>query len=229
MYQLFIGEESVRDHTPGSRSRAGAVVSLKAGIVTGIAIAIFVPLMVGLTSIMNMRRMARADETLFREGTAPLPQLSNIEVSFQRMRIASRDLLEAAGDAETKKFETQLDTLSDEIEKLSAAYEARELSPEAKIACNDFKATRRSYLEYLTHIRALARAGEPSKGWAILNSPAYNSVVNAHMAALNTLENLQTKEAKQIIDSNAWLAWISMAGVGVAMFLASGFAVGGAL
>jgi PAS domain S-box-containing protein len=229
MYQLFIGEESVRDHTPGSRSRAGAVVSLKAGIVTGIAIAIFVPLMVGLTSIMNMRRMARADETLFREGTAPLPQLSNIAVSFQQMRIASRDLLEAPAGIQAEKFESQIDLLSDEIDKLSNAYEVRELSPDARIAFNDFKATRKGYLEYLTQIRALARAGQGGKGWAILNSPAHNSAVHAHMTAINTLENLQIKEAKQIIASNARLAWLSMVGVAVAMFLASGFAVGGAL
>ena len=229
MYQLFVGEEGIRDHARDSRSRTVAVVSLKAGIITGIAIALFVPLMVGLTSIMNMRRMAHADATLFREGTAPLPQLSNIAVSFQRMRIASRDLLEAAGEAEQETFESQLDTLSEEIDKLSAAYEARELSPDARIAFNDFQATRKSYRDYLTQIRARTRAGDRGKGRAILNSPAYNSVVNAHMSAINTLESLQVKEAKQIIQSNARLAWISIVRVGVAMFLASVFAVGGAL
>src|SRR5438067_2298030 len=96
--------------------------TLRTRIIGGIAIAVLIPFLIGLTGILNLRTMADADQTLFRVGTAPLPVLSNIAVTFQRMRIDSRDMLAASDKTAESKFAAQLETLSSNIDKLTAEY-----------------------------------------------------------------------------------------------------------
>src|SRR5581483_1284899 len=95
---------------------------LRTRIIAGIAIAVLVPFAIGITSILNLRKMASADQTLFREGTLPLPILSNIAVSFQKMRIASRDLLAAPNEEAQARFAAHIETLSGRIDKLADEY-----------------------------------------------------------------------------------------------------------
>src|SRR5450759_5298513 len=104
-----------------------ALMSLRARILAGIILAVLVPLVIGTTSVLKIRRIAASDQTLFYDGTIPLQILSQIGVSVQSMRIASRDLLEAEGQAQAAKFDHQLDELSSEIDKLSESYAKTEL------------------------------------------------------------------------------------------------------
>jgi two-component system sensor histidine kinase/response regulator len=204
-------------------------VSLKAKLVAGITFAILVPLVIGTTSVMNMGRMAAADQTLFYEGTVPLTFLSQVAVSFQRMRIASRDLLEAEGEAATAKYDHQLDELSGEIDKLLEAYANTPLIPEEEIALQRFRETRNSYLNYVVQLRTLSKANRVQDGWRILHGEPYNQVVDAHLAAINKLVSIEVEESKHHIETNAGLARTSILEVLAAMFLAILSSVGGGL
>ena len=203
--------------------------TLRTRIIGGIAIAVLIPFLIGLTGILNLRRIADADQTLFRVGTAPLPVLSNIAVSFQRMRIASRDMLAASDKTAESKFAAQLETLSSNIDKLTAEYAGSSLSREETPAFDRFSAARRTYLGYVARIVALARANRDSDGWAVLNSDAYNSAVNEQSAAITQLEYLQIRQAKQIIEHNGVLARRAGWEIAVIMLLAAAFCLGGGL
>src|SRR5689334_10354440 len=118
----IVADEHFRDSVrPACRELAGecALMSLRARIIFVITMAALVLVIIGLTSILNMRRMANADETLYREGALPIPVLSHIAVSLQRMRIASRDLLAASGTARKDKIVHDIETLSRGIDTLS--------------------------------------------------------------------------------------------------------------
>src|ERR1019366_2346231 len=206
-----------------------ALMSLKARILAGILLAILVPLVIGTTSVLNTRRMAASDQTLFYDGTVPLQILSQIGVSTQRMRIASRDLLEAEGQAQAAKYDHQLDELSGEIDKLTESYAQTELSPEEQTAFQHFEEIRKSYLDYVAQLRTLAHANRSQEGWRILHGEPYNRVVDAHLASIKTLESLQVEQTKQLIAANAGLARSSTLRVLVAMFLAMAFGVSAGL
>src|ERR1039457_7169304 len=165
-----------------------ALMSLKARILVGIILAILVPLVIGTTSVLNTRRMAASDQTLFYDGTVPLQILSQIGVSTQRMRIASRDLLEAGGQAEAAKYDHQLDELSGEIDKLSESYARTELSPAEQTAFQQYAEVRKSYLDYVTQLRTLAQANRHQDGWRILHGEPYNRVVDGHRSEEHTSE-----------------------------------------
>ena len=191
--------------------------------------AILVPLVIGATSVLNMRRMAAADQLLFYDGAVPLSLLSQIAVSFQSMRIASRDLLEAEGGAAAAKYDHQLDELSGDIDKLSEAYAKTPLNPEEVIAFDRFGETRTSYLNYVAQLRTLSKANRLQDGWRILHGEPYNQVVDAHLAAIDKLVSLQVEETKQLIATNAGLARTSILEVLTAMFLAILSSVAGGL
>ena len=203
--------------------------TLRTRIVTGIAIAALIPFLVGITCIFNLHEMARADQALFQTGTAPLPVLSNIAVSFQRMRIASRDMLAATGIEQRAKFGDQLETLSHHIDQRVAEYAASGLSPEEQRTFDQFSAHRKAYLAYVAQIAALAGSGRDAEGWTILNSAPYNAVVDAESAAIARLEDLQVRQAKGIIDNNGILARKATVEVTAAMLLAIVFLIGGGL
>ena len=204
-------------------------MSLRARIILVITMAAVVLVMIGLTSILNMRRMANADAMLYREGALPIPVLSHIAVSFQRMRIASRDLLAASGTVRKNQLVHDIETLSREIDTLAEVYAGWDLSGQEKMAFDQFKETRKRYLEYVVEIVSQATADRDQKGWDILNSVPYNSVVSAQLAALARLEDLQVEETKRITENNGRLARISIAQVAAAMFLAILFAGAGGL
>src|SRR5580658_7593888 len=109
------------------------LMRLNARILAGVAFAIFIPLVIGFIAVRNVRNMRAADERLIDEGVVPLEIISNVAESFERMRIASRDLLESEGPEAAAKFNGQLDERSSEIEKLSESYAKASLSPEEQI------------------------------------------------------------------------------------------------
>ena len=206
-----------------------AYISLKARIFTGIALAILVPLVIGITSLMNMRRMTTFSQTLFYSGAAPLQMLAQIGVSFQRMRIASRDLLEAEGPAAAAKYTRQLDQLSGEIEKISESYAGTGLSPEQRGAFQHYQEVRKSYLDYVVQLRILAQANRAQDGWHILHGEPYNRVIDAHLAAIKTLESLQIAKAERLVAASTELARTAVLQVLAAMFLAIAFSAGAGL
>ncbi|MBZ5568586.1 MAG: PAS domain S-box protein [Acidobacteriia bacterium] len=204
-------------------------MSLKARIVTGVILAVVVPLVVGTTAVMNMRRMAAGDQDLFYDGTVPLTTLSQVTALFLRMRIASRDLLEAEGKPAAANYDRQLDELSGEIDKLLGAYANTPLIPEEKIALQQFEETRKSYLDNVAQLRTLSKTNRRQDGWRILHSEPYNLVVASHLAAIDKLVSIEVEEAKQHLEINAGLARSSMLEVLAAMFLAIVCSVGGGL
>jgi chemoreceptor-like protein with four helix bundle sensory module len=169
-------------------------VNLRSRIITIVILALLVTLVVGVSSLTNIRSLAAADQRLFQDGTEPLPALSKIAVLFQRMRIGSRDLLAARDETQNAKFLRQIERLSSDIEAISEGYGKRRLSGEAVAALNEFRAYRKKYLDYVARILALSEANREREAWAILNSAPYNLVVENQQAAIDRLENLQVEE-----------------------------------
>ncbi|MGZ4831685.1 MAG: PAS domain S-box protein, partial [Terriglobales bacterium] len=202
-------------------------MSLKARIIAGITLAVVVPLVVGTTSVLNMSRMAAADQKLFYKGTMPISIVSSIAVSFQAIRIAVRNMLEAEGRAEKAKYATELDKRSAEIEKQFEKYIETGLDSEQELLFGQLRTTHKSYLEYLAQVRLLA--DHRKEGWAILDSEPYNATVNAELESLAKLQTKGIADAEQGLVSNAALARSALLEVLAAMFLAVAFTVGAGL
>jgi hypothetical protein len=83
-------------------------VSLKARLVAGIIFAILVPLVIGTTSVINMGRMAAADQTLFYDGKVPLTLLSQSRTMLIIDSLFNRKFFSLEGYGLLQRFVTAL-------------------------------------------------------------------------------------------------------------------------
>ncbi|HET6842196.1 MAG TPA: methyl-accepting chemotaxis protein [Candidatus Angelobacter sp.] len=182
-------------------------MKLRTRMIAGFVLVALIPIVIGFIGLQNIRTMSQADQKLYDEGTVPLPELSGIGVSLQRMRVASRDFIAAQGDAEKRaKFEKQLNDLSANVDKISSDLERRNLSPEMRKTFEEYKVARKAYAVYLTRIIDLARAGKDKDAWGILWSDDYNTEVSNGLNAIDKMEEIKVAEAKEAIEQNKALA-----------------------
>ena len=128
-------------------------------IIAPIVAAYLVLILIAFMSLTNMRRMAAADKSLVENGSVPLVELSHIAVTFQRMRIASRDALATAGAGERRKFLNQVDVLQSDFDNSCETFDRQPLSPATRKAFEDFRHSSKDYFVYLAEIVQLAKAG----------------------------------------------------------------------
>jgi CHASE3 domain sensor protein len=197
-------------------------------LIAGFVLVALIPAVVGFIALYSIRQMSRADQRLYDDSTLPLPELSEIAVLIQRMRVGSRDFIAAEGDpGRRNKFEEQLSQLAAETDALIAAFDRRNLSPEVRRTFEDFKGARTRYAAYLARIVNEAKAGRDKEAWAILWSDDYNAQVNEGLKTVDKMEQIKIDEAKEAITGNNALANSSTWEMLLAVALGLGVAVGG--
>jgi hypothetical protein len=201
---------------------------LRTKMIGAFTLVALIPAVVGFIGLNALRQMSRADQQLYDDSTVPLPELSEIAVTLQRMRVASRDFIAAQGDPGRRmKFEEQLGRLSAELERVSSIFERRSLTPEVRRTFEDYKGARARYLVYLARIVNEAKAGRNTDAWAILWSDDYNAQVNLGLQTVDRIEQLKVDEAKEAIAANNALATTSFWEMLFAIILGLGAAIGG--
>jgi PAS domain S-box-containing protein len=206
------------------------ILELRAKMITGFVLVALITAVVGAIALRSMSMMAQADQTLYEDATVPLPELSNIGTSFEKMRVTSRDFIAAQGNAERRAgFDNQLNILSANIDQASAAFEKRGLSPDMRKTFERYKEARKAYMIYLGRIMDLAKAGKDKEAWAILWSDDYNATVNIGLQSIDRMEELKVAQAKEAIVSNVALANASTRQMIVAMVVSLVLAIGGGI
>jgi PAS domain S-box-containing protein len=206
------------------------ILELRAKMITGFVLVALITAVVGMIALRSMSMMAQADQRLYEDATVPLPELSNIGTSFEKMRVTSRDFIAAQGNAERRaEFDNQLNILSVNIDQASAAFEKRGLSPDMRKAFERYKEARKAYMIHLGRIMDLAKAGKDKEAWAILWSDEYNATVNIGLQSIDRMEELKVAQAKEAIVSNEALANASTRQMIVAMVVSLVLAIGGGI
>jgi methyl-accepting chemotaxis protein len=199
-------------------------------LIAGSVMVALIPAVVGLIGLNCLRQMSRADQRLYDDSTVPLPELSEMAVLLQRMRVASRDFIGAEGDpAGRMKFEGQLSSLAADLDRVSGVYERRNLSPEIRRTFEDFKGARTRYAAYLARIVSQAKAGRDKDAWAILWSDDYNAQVSEGLKTTDKMEQLKVEEAGETIAENNALASRSTWEMMIALVAGLGLALGGGI
>ena len=206
------------------------ILELRTKMITGFVLVALITAVVGMIALRSMSMMAQADQRLYEDATVPLPELSNIGTSFEKMRVTSRDFIAAQGNAERRaEFDNQLNILSANIDQASAAFEKRGLSPDMRKTFERYKEARKTYMIHLGRIMDLAKAGKDKEAWAILWSDEYNATVNIGLQTIDRMEELKVAQAKEAIVSNEALANASTRQMIVAMVVSLVLAIGGGI
>jgi methyl-accepting chemotaxis protein len=72
-------------------------------LIGGFLVVALIAAVVGITGIVNIHKVAKADLGLFQDSLVPLPVLADLRVGLQAVRVAARDELAARTDAEIRE------------------------------------------------------------------------------------------------------------------------------
>jgi methyl-accepting chemotaxis protein len=175
-------------------------------LIGGFLLIALIAVVIGMTGIINLRRIAAADQYLYKNNTAPIPVLSHLEVTYQRLRVALQDNLQSRTPEQNQEYEVQIEDLAAEIDETVSGYDVSTLSPQEKKMWGDFLDARKEYTEYRKKIVAAKKAGKPEQGWDILWSDRWVELTSRVVGAVEKIEVSEAAGAKNTSEENTALA-----------------------
>lgn len=186
----------------------------------------------GVFAIINIINLAQSDAQLYEDMLVPIEQIAQISEEFQQQHV---DILEAI----TGKNQTIIDQKIEDIrncrqniERLSAEFEAGNLSGQTRQYFEDFLAADKAYQPLLNQAIELVRSGQ-NKIAELQVAPdgEMGIAVKAEKDAINHILELKKQEGKDKSAANTAQAndvkmvSIAVMGILVIMSLAIGFAI----
>ena len=181
-------------------------MKLRTKLIGGFTLVALIAGAIGFRGMMSIRQLAQADRMMYEKETAPLPALSHLAVTFQKLRVALRDRLAAKAPDKKQKFEGQIQDFAADLDSSIAAIDPSEWPAQDQRIFADFKVARKDYNNFKDRIVADAKNGNLDDGWAILWSDEYGRVAKQVLGAVDQLEENKVGSARQGSASNAALA-----------------------
>jgi methyl-accepting chemotaxis protein len=197
--------------------------NLKIGtkLISGFIIVALVAGVIGLIGIQKIHQIDDADTKLYEKITIPLSDLGDISTAFQRIRVNSRDLIDAVGMEEKQKFATRIKELREGNNKSVETFEKTILTDEGRKLFAEYKSLRAAYGAELDKVIALVMQGKNAEAQEILKGTGAKASRDLQ-DQIDKLQEAKLKQAKMTSDDNTKLA-------NVASRLMTGLAIGGAL
>ena len=147
-------------------------MKLAAKVISGFIAVALIAGLIGLIGITRIQKVENADAVLYEKVTKPLGDLAQISINFQRVRVNSRDLINATTKEEQAGFIKRITELRTEIDKIAVDFEKTIISDEAKKLFEDFKQARADYGTQLDKIISSVNNGKPEEARAVLKGDA---------------------------------------------------------
>ncbi|HEY3346998.1 MAG TPA: MCP four helix bundle domain-containing protein [Nitrospirota bacterium] len=181
----------------------------------------------GTVGIMKLKAAAESDSILYKVNTAPLSQISEIDIAFQRTRIYLRDLIAASNNDEKAKLSTNIKELDSTININLAEFEKTIKSDEVRKDYTEVKDSFVKYGQIKDRVINLAIAEKDADATALLRG---DGAITAKAVDENiqTIMNLKVNQAKERSEANsadansAVKTMLLLIGVGIILAIALG-------
>jgi len=204
-------------------------MKMRTKLIGGFLLVALIAVVIGLTGIRNLSRIAAADQYLYKNNTAQLPVLSHLELNFQKLRVALRDDLEARTPGDSQDYEVQIQDIDGDIDEVISGYDVSTMAPEAKKMWEDFLGARKEYNEYMKKIMAAKKAGKPEQGWDILWSDKWVELTSRVAGSVEKMEAFKAADAQKASEENTALAKTAQKEMVVCVFIGLIVAISGGL
>ena len=164
-------------------------MKLSGKIITSLGALVAVLVVVGVIGIFNIKKIDDADTFLYEKVTVPITYLDDIAVSFQRIRINVRDMVDSESPDEIARAAETINKLSEEIAKKSDLYEKSLYTQEGKDLFKNFAESRNVYRAQLGRIADLAKQNKDEEAMAIVNGDAKKAAMVEQDAIDKLVEN----------------------------------------
>ena len=177
-------------------------------IIAFLVVAAFSALL-GVVSVVNIKKMEKADTFMYEEVAVPLAGLRDITQAFLLNRVSTRALIGAADPEEREEIADSLKESLSGLEAKTAAYNKKMDGTEEKAAFAEFKTAFDAYVPLLNQMVELSLAGKNDEALEIARGDAGRHA-NAMLKALDKMSAVSVKHAKETAANNHRLAQTSL-------------------
>jgi methyl-accepting chemotaxis protein len=193
-------------------------------LIGGFVIVAVICVAVGVFGVLKINQLNDADTALYEQNTKPIATLADLSTTFQRIRINTRDIVEASDAAEIEGFARTISSLDEEFSKDMSDLESGNPSAEEKSVLAELHAAHREYMNVSSTVVALARANKDGEANQAIR--AHAGTAKAEQAVIAKLVELNVAAAKKVSDSNDAIASSTTRTMYAAVILAGLLALG---
>ncbi|MBI5520488.1 MAG: methyl-accepting chemotaxis protein [Desulfovibrio sp.] len=195
-------------------------VKLQTKLLVGFLLVSMVTVLVGVIGIIKLRKIADDDAFLYQRVTLPLGEISDIAVSFQRIRINVRDAVESTDKSNRGAAVETIKQLRERIASKMDSFEKTIISAEAKQSFVELKQAREDYVKAIDKILALDAAGKDEEAKVVIGGEAKQAALH-YQAMIDKLVESKELQGKLTAAKNTETA--SSASSLMYIFIALGF------
>ena len=200
--------------------------NIKAKLGVAFALVAVLTVSAGAYSLLQMRAIDHADTVMYEQVVAPYADVTAMLTGIERARRTDRDRFLARSEAERQTADEQAEEAVYLLSSSLASMERLELDSATVAAVANVRKTFDAYEPHRARVAALFAQGRRSEALSYLVGESDNAA-NALVAAVDSLQNLQSGRGDAIARANTQLArattiFVSSAlglGVLIAMFL----------
>ena len=170
-------------------------------LIGGFVLVAMVALCIGVFGMMNISTIEKADTMLYEKMTVPISYLLDVSVSFQRVRINIRDMVNATEIKEIEEHANAITALSQTITDRMEAYEKLIINDEMRRMYNQFVNTRTVFRGHLQRIIDLAKQNKDDEAYELINGDARHSAF-AEQEAIDKMVEAKVADAKNTSEDN---------------------------
>ena len=176
-------------------------MTVGAKLLTGFLLVAAIAAVIGIMGIVKIRQIDAADAKLYEKITAPLGDLANMSIAFQRVRINLRDAVETKDPTERQATVDTLNKLRREIAERGERFEKTILTEEGRKLFGEFKESRTVYGGYIEKVLEIDQAGKDPEAMALLHGDAKRAAQHEQDIMNKLMESKET-QAKLTAESN---------------------------
>ncbi len=182
----------------------------------------FVAAIIGGVGIKQIRAIDAADTILYEKMTVPLAEIGDIQQFFQRQRVNLRDAI-LTGDAE--RYGKRIQEINAESGKVEESFVKTLLTEKGQAGWKVYKEASNAYDAISDRTIKLVEQGKPKEAEALMRGDGFKAN-EATQKAIDDLQNMKLKLAKETSDANSALANSASTIMMILMAIGAAFGVG---
>lgn len=206
-------------------------LKIGAKLLSGFIMVALVAGAVGGFGIVSLKNLEKSDTELYQYMTVPISQISNVSISFQKLRVHVRDLLLASTPEAKQAAGTQIEQRHEEMMALAKDFETSVRDDaEMRAAYDEYYATQENLFKILEKVMELALAGNNAEVISIMSPTGESGIASvALQKSIDKLVEMKVGQAKAMSEDNTYNAdrtiLTMMALVAAAVALAVGLGI----
>jgi methyl-accepting chemotaxis protein len=174
-------------------------------LLSAFTIVALIAIVIGVIGIVELKTLDDNGEKMYTKITVPISDLGDISTAFQRMRVNSRDLVDATNMEEKQKLANRIKELREGNNKLVESFEKTILTDDGRKLFEDYKKLRAAYGAEIDKVIALVMQGKNAEGAEIIKTTGAKASRDLQ-DQIDKLQEAKMKQAKLTEEENGVIA-----------------------